>query len=41
MESLGAGQSAGSHPLLGLERIDDQPAAYLARIGDVFRVFEK
>ncbi|KND41026.1 serine/threonine protein kinase [Streptomyces stelliscabiei] len=39
MENLGGGQSAGSHPLLGLERIDGPATECLARIGDVFRVF--
>lgn len=41
MENLGRGQSAGSHPLLGLERIDGPVAECLARIGEVFRVFAK
>ncbi|MFM9693453.1 serine/threonine protein kinase [Streptomyces europaeiscabiei] len=41
MENLGRGESAGTHPLLGLERIDGPVAECLARIGEVFRVFEK
>ncbi|WP_327729577.1 serine/threonine protein kinase [Streptomyces sp. NBC_00487] len=41
MENLGAGQSPDHHPLLGLERIDGPVAECLARIGEVFRVFEK
>jgi serine/threonine-protein kinase len=41
MANLGAGQSPDSHPLLGLERIDGPVAEWLARIGEVFRVFEK
>lgn len=42
MEKLGdGGEDAGNHPLLGIDRVEGPLAAYLARIGDVFRVFEK
>ncbi|MDX2834846.1 serine/threonine protein kinase [Streptomyces scabiei] len=41
MEQLDRGESAGGHPLVDVDRIEEPLAAYLARIGDVFRVFGK
>ncbi|UUU33716.1 serine/threonine protein kinase [Streptomyces sp. CA-210063] len=41
MENLVGRGSAGGHPLLGVDRIEGPLRAYLSRIGDVFRVFEK
>ncbi|QYX79846.1 serine/threonine protein kinase [Streptomyces akebiae] len=41
MEQLGGGESAGGHPLLNVDRVEEPLGAYLARIGDVFRVFGK
>ncbi|MFE7761977.1 serine/threonine protein kinase [Streptomyces sp. NPDC057438] len=41
MEQLGSRESTGGHPLLDVDRVEEPLAAYLARIGDVFRVFGK
>ncbi|MFD9119578.1 serine/threonine protein kinase [Streptomyces bottropensis] len=39
MEQFGGGESAGSHPLLDVDRVEEPLGVYLVRIGDVFRVF--
>ncbi|MBD9723167.1 serine/threonine protein kinase [Streptomyces caniscabiei] len=42
MEKLGgSGGSEGEHPLLGVDGVEGAIGDYLARIGDVFRVFGK
>ncbi|MFF5359301.1 serine/threonine protein kinase [Streptomyces scabiei] len=41
MEQLDRGEGTGSHPLLDADRVEEPSGAYLARIGDVFRVFGK
>ena len=41
MELLGGGENSGDHPLLSVDRVEGSLGAYLARIGDVFRVFGK
>ncbi|MEI5523594.1 serine/threonine protein kinase [Streptomyces brasiliscabiei] len=42
MEKLGGSEEdAGTHPLLGADRVEGPLEAYLARIGEVFRTFGK
>lgn len=41
METFGSGENTSGHPLLGVDCVEGPLGAYLRRVGDVFRVFEK